>query len=108
MTIRLPGDVDRRADLLRQRHQHLAARRLEHQPAAGERRPRRLFTDSDARAVGRLDEAADQIVPVERAFRQRRQPLDRYPELQARERAAARVHVLDADAAPRPAVLDET
>jgi len=88
------GDVDRRADVLRQRHQHLSAARLEHQAAAGGI-SFDVFHRSDLRAICRFDEAPDQLVPVERALGQRHQPINRYPELQARERCSP-VHVVDA------------
>ena len=61
----------------------------------------------DRLARPRLDPAADQVVPVERAARQRRQPIDRHPQLPPRQRLGV-VHRLDAGNPDDRDDLDET
>src|SRR5262245_8088444 len=65
----LGADVDRRADVRRQRNQNLAALTVDDQAAAGH------FSfdtadDANRRPVARLDATADEIVPVEHSRRQ--------------------------------------
>src|SRR5205823_1912095 len=53
----------------------------------------------------RLDLAADEVVPIKRAFGQRREPLDRNAQLQARKRLGSVHHVHARDRDHRPLVL---
>src|SRR5262245_41415605 len=63
------GPVDLAADLRCKRDQNLVAIRGDHEPDRT-RRPLNPFDDTDGNPRGRLDAAPDEIVPVERAFRQ--------------------------------------
>ena len=61
---------------------------VDDQPAAGQR-ALDVPDDTDRPPVARVHPAADQIVPVERAGRQRGEPVDRHPQFQSRQRLAA-------------------
>ncbi len=61
---------------------------VDDQPAAASV-PSTLLTSPTLSSFVVDHDAADQVVPVERLVRQRRQPLDRHPQLAPRERSSA-------------------
>ena len=88
-----------------QRDQHLAVGAVDHERLRSSGPSTRVTRPSDALAcVAHL--AADQVVPVERALRQRRQRRRRRPQLRAGQRLGV-VHRLDAfEPDDRPALME--